>query len=67
MQKFIVTIEETIDQGFEIMAETSDEAKDIAINNYKSGIFVLDNPSVCHKQVSVIEYKNDELDEWEEF
>ena len=42
MKKYIVTIEETVCENFEIEAETAEEAKRLAIEKYNSGEFVLE-------------------------
>ena len=39
---------------------------DIAIKNYKQGVFVLETGEIAHKQISIID-ADDQSSEWMEF
>ena len=63
--KITVTIEEHINQAFEVEADTFEEAMEIAEDKYRSGEFVLENPCVIKKLMMA---ENDyEVTLWEEF
>jgi len=66
MQKYVVAIEETIVQKFEILAESEDEALDLAVEKYNIGEFVLDHSEIHHKQVALVDDENGST-EWIEF
>lgn len=66
MKKFIIAIEEMVVQEFEVFAENSEEAMNKAIENYKSGKFVLEPGEVQFKQMAILKPKN-EVTEWCEF
>lgn len=65
-KKYNVIIEETVSKTFEIIAENEKQAKEIAINNYNSGIIVLAPGELTHKQIQVCDDDNALID-WEEF
>lgn len=68
MKKYIVTIEETINQDFEIEANSKDEARRIVEDKYRSSEIVVDNGTLTYKQMYVSE--NNEAfkeEEWMEF
>lgn len=67
LKKFIVTIEETINQDFEVFAENEEQAFDIASQKYKSGDFILDNATCCHKQMAILPINNNQESHWTEF
>lgn len=48
---FKITIEEDISQTFEIEAESMEEAEEKAMNMYKAGKLVLDNPNLICTQM----------------
>lgn len=66
MKKYVVTIEETISQEFDAMAENAEQAKEIAIEMYNSGELVLAPGNLIHKQMRV-HSDTDSSDEWIEF
>lgn len=63
---YSVTIEETLSKTFEIMAENEQQAKEIAVNNYKSNEFVLVPGELIFKQIQVCN-EDTTLIDWEEF
>lgn len=66
--KYIVTIEETCSQDFVVEADNIDEAKDIAIERYGLGDFILDDPCLTEKLMSVRNDSNEEeCTDWFEF
>lgn len=66
-KKFIVTIEETISQSFEVVAEDDNEAIDIAIKKYDSGEFCLSPGSLVAKQMAVENVTDNLFTDWFEF
>ena len=69
MQKnrYTVNIEETLNQDFEVYAESADEAAAIAAQKYKDGKFVLECGNVTYKQLCVFDEKCASQTEWIEF
>ena len=57
MKKFIVAVEETVVQEFEITAESASEALALVQSGYKKGDIVLENAEVQHKQMAVMNDK----------
>ena len=51
--KFLVNIEEVINQNFEVEAETMEDAVEIAIQKYKSREFMLEECQVLSAMVEV--------------
>lgn len=66
MKKFIVAIEETVVEEFEVIAESAEEAMSIAEKKYKSGEFELTPGEVQYRQMSIVNSEN-EVTEWIEF
>lgn len=66
MKKFIIAIEETVVEEFEIIAENAENAMRIAEKKYKNGEFVLTPGEAQFKQMSIIN-PEDESTEWVEF
>ena len=64
--KYTITIEEINTKGFEVEADSADEAYEIAEQKYKSGEFVLD-PGECHFRQIAITKPSNECTEWQEF
>ncbi len=64
MKKFIIAIEETVVQEFEVMADNSIEALEIAEQKYRKGEFVLEPGEVQFRQMASV---GDEPTEWMEF
>lgn len=66
MRKIKVTIEEHINQTFEIEADTIEEAMQTAENKYRSGEYTLENSCVTAKLMSADD-GNGDCTEWVEF
>lgn len=66
MAKYTVTIEETVSQGFEVEAESAEEAMKIAEQKYHDGEFVLEPGELVSKQMAITS-PNNEATEWTEF
>lgn len=66
MKKYIIAIEETIVEEFEIEANDFGEALDIAAEKYRKGEIVLCSGEVQFKQMAVVK-PNCESTEWSEF
>ena len=64
MKKFIIAIEETVVQEFEVMAEDSIEALEIAEQKYRKGEFVLEPCTPQFRQMASV---GDDPTEWMEF
>lgn len=64
MKKFIIAIEETVVEEFEVMAENSIEALEIAEQKYYNGEFVLEPGEVQFRQMASV---GDEPTGWREF
>ena len=64
MKKFIIAIEETVVQEFEVTAENSIDALEIAEEKYHKGEFVLAPGEVQFRQMASV---GDEPTEWMEF
>ena len=65
MKKYIVTIEETLDDDFEVMANSPEEALRIAEEKYWSCDFIV-GPNVTYRQMSV-QKPSEEVTSWLEF
>ena len=65
MKKYIVKIEETVDDDFEVMANSPEEALSIAEEKYWSCDFIV-GPNVTHRQM-IVTKDNEELTDWVEF
>lgn len=66
MKRFVIAIEETLVQNFEVKANTSADAMEIAERKYKDGEFVLTSDEVTLKQMAIIT-PSTESTEWVEF
>ena len=66
MKKYTITIEETISQSFDIMANNAEQARAIAIEKYNLGELVLAPGNLIHKQMR-LHSDTDNSDEWIEF
>lgn len=66
MTKYTIAIEETVVEEFEIEANDSGEALDIAAEKYRKGEFVLCPGEVQFKQMTVVK-PDCESTEWSEF
>ena len=65
MKKYFITIEETISQIFEIDADSTEQAKNLAIEKYNAGEFVLTPGELLDKKIQISD--NNALTVWEEF
>lgn len=63
MKKFVIAIEETVVGEFEVIAETENEAKEIAHKKYKNREFMLEPGECQHAQMAVVMPYRDKL-EW---
>lgn len=66
VKKFVVTIEETIAQDFEVIAESAEQAMKIVEDKYRKCEFVLEPGELHYKQMAITE-PNSEATEWHEF
>ncbi len=64
--KFTIAIEETVVENFEVIAESPEEALEIAERQYKKGEIVLTSGDVQFRQMAVLAPKG-EATEWREF
>lgn len=66
MKKFVIAIEETVTQNFDIEAENAECAMKIAEEKYRNGELVLESGEVNFKQMAVMK-PDEEVTEWIEF
>lgn len=66
MKKYIIAIEETVVQEFEIKADTAEKAMEIAEEQYKKGMLVISPGEAQFKQMAIVKPDN-EATEWCEF
>ena len=66
MKKYIITIEETISDNFEIEANTAKEAMKIAENRYSTGEYTLAPGNLVAKQMAIMS-SNGEAIKWIKF
>lgn len=66
MKKYVVAIEETVVQNFEVEANSREEALRKVEKGYKNGNYVLESAEVQTKRMSVLNSDN-EFDKWIEF
>ena len=66
-KKYNITIEETVSQDFVVFADDDEEAKTIAIENYKNEKFVLEPGNLEAKQMQIRNLTDHEITEWIEF
>ncbi len=66
-KKFIITIEEMVTEDFEVLAETEEEAVEIATEKYNSGEFVLEPGNLVSKQMEIHNVTDGEYTDWFEF
>lgn len=64
MKTYKIGIEEIVSGEFEVKAETSEQALEIAKEKYRSGEFVLEPGELQSKNIAVLE---PESTEWKEF
>ena len=66
MKKYVICIEETVSDEFEIFAESKEDAIEIAIEKYKNAEFVLEPGVLCFKQMAIVS-PNECTTDWQEF
>lgn len=66
MKKFVIAIEETLVQEFEVAAANAEEAMEIAEEQYKKGVLVLSSGEAQFKQMAIVKPEK-EATEWCEF
>lgn len=66
MRKYIVAIEETVVDEFEVYAENKEQAMKIAESKYKCGDFALSPGELCAKQIAILS-SNEATIEWVDF
>ena len=66
MKKYVVVIEETVVDEFEVEANDFCEALDIAAEKYRSGEFILSPEEPQFRQMAVVK-PDGETTEWTEF
>ena len=64
---FRVTIEETISQTFEVLAESFEDAEEITTEKYNNGEFVLEPGELQHKEMMINDVENNEETNFFEF
>lgn len=62
-----VTIEETVSQSFDVYADTSKDALQIAMEKYNNGEFVLEPGNLVNKQMCIEDTSTASHTEWMEF
>ena len=67
MNRYIVNIEETVNEDFEVYAESPQEAFEIAAEKYENGEFVLEPGNLTDKKIAVFGENNEQFIDWEEF
>ena len=65
-KKFVIAIEESIVQEFEIIADTAEEEMEIAEEQYRKGDLVLCPGEAQFRQMAIVKPDN-EVTEWCEF
>lgn len=65
-QIYFITIEEIISENFQVVASSIEKARELAISNYKKGLFVLEPGNLEKKYISVHEHNSIPAD-FEEF
>lgn len=66
MKKFYITIEETVCETFEVVAEDENQAREIAAAKYESGEFVLEPGELQSSKMKVSNESYETLIDWEE-
>lgn len=69
-RKYIVSIEETVAQDFEVISDTAERALAIAKEQYRQGILVLSPGEAQYRKMAVVNpdtYSDADLIEWNTF
>lgn len=64
--KFVIVIEETVVQEFEVIADSAEKALAFAEKQYRNGVFVVAPGEVQFKRMTVVR-PIEEITEWYEF
>lgn len=67
MKKFKITIEETVSETFEIIAENDEDARNIAEEKYNLGEFVLSPGNLICKQMEIQNETDNYFIDWIKF
>ncbi len=65
-KRFMIAIEETCVEEFEIMAESQEEAMEIAEKRYRNGDIILEPGEVQFRQIAIVS-PSEGSTEWVEF
>ena len=65
-KKYVVTIEETISQDFDVEANSLEEAFEIARKKYRDGKFIVESESCTFVQTQARTEDVTEISEWRE-
>lgn len=65
-KKYTIAIEETIVKEYEVIANDDEEALKIAVDKYKSGIFILEPGEIQYKQMAIVQ-PQESVTGWHEF
>lgn len=66
MEKYVIAMEETIVQEFEINADSAEEAMQLAEERYRNGKYILESGEVQFRQMSIVK-PIAESTEWMDF
>ena len=64
--RYIVTIEETVSESFEVFADNGEVALEYAMKKYKDGEFVLTPGELTSKQIAIT-FPHKKATDWHEF
>lgn len=62
MKKYMIAIEETVVDEFEVIAKNEEKAIEIARNKYNEGEFILESGEVHHKHMAVVKPYREKTD-----
>lgn len=67
MKKYVVTVEETISDSFEIIAKNDEEARTLIQDKYNKGEIILEPGNLTFKQMQINNITDNYVTEWEKF